>query len=308
MWKQRIIQAIWIMAGAGTLVLLVAAMQKKSGRGCAEVQVEISGAQEHVFVDEKDVKDILRQQGSGIGVAIKAVNLREIEEVLEKDPWIQNAELFFDNKQVLQVRITERQPVARVFTITGSSFYLDSAGKTLPLSEKLSARVPVFTSYPFSARLQQEDSLLLKDVLALAKYIKADSFWNAQVTQVDIAGREFDLVPLIGNHIIRFGNATDIDKKFKKLFSFYRNVSAKTGFEKYERINLEYDGQVVATKRGVAAPVADSASALGQLQQALGAQQAILKDTVTLKVVPSNAGAQNGQTAPKAVMTNRNKK
>jgi len=266
MIKQRIIQALWILGGTATLVLLVAAMQKKSAKKCDDVQIEITGATEHVFVDEKDVKEILKEKGSFTGVAMTSVNLRNIEEALEKDPWIKNAELFFDNKQVLQVSITEREPIARIFTVTGNSFYLDSSGKVLPLSEKLSARVPVFTGFPFGKKLSKPDSLLLKDVISLSNYIYADSFWNAQIAQIDINGNEFDMVPVIGNHIIRFGDINDKEKKFKKLFSFYKNVSTRVGFDKYETINLMYEGQIVATRRGAAVPLTDSVSAIQQME------------------------------------------
>jgi cell division septal protein FtsQ len=36
-----------------------------------------------------------------------------MEGVVEKNPWVKNAEMFLDNNQVLQVMIEERQPVAR---------------------------------------------------------------------------------------------------------------------------------------------------------------------------------------------------
>jgi cell division protein FtsQ len=305
MWKQRIIQLLWILAGTGTLVLLVAAMQKKAEKFCSNVEIEITGATEHVFVDEKDIKEILKGRGSFTGVSMARVDLRDIEEELEKDPWIKNAELFFDNKRVLQVRITEREPVARIFTTLGNSFYLDSSGKVLPLSEKLSARVPVFTNFPFGKKLSGPDSALLKDVLSLSNYIYADSFWNAQIAQIDITGDQFEMVPVIGDHIIRFGNVSDMDKKFKKLFSFYKNVSTSVGFDKYEIINVEYDGQVVATRRGAAAPVADSANAMQQLQNSLETMQAMTKDTVQVKpVAAANANSKpvQQQRQPKAVM------
>jgi cell division protein FtsQ len=297
MWKKRLIQAFWILAGTGTVVLLVAAMQKKSVKACSDVQVEITGATEHVFVDEKDVLDILKSKGSFKGVATNAVKLREIEEALENDPWIQNAELFFDNNQLLQVRITEREPIARIFTVMGSSFYLDSSGMQLPLSEKLSARVPVFTSFPYGKKLSAPDSALLKDVIKLSSYILTDSFWNAQIAQIDISGNEFEMVPVIGNHIIQFGDVSDMEKKFKKLFAFYKNVSTRVGFDKYERINLVYDGQIVATRRGAIVPVADSARAMQQFQHSLETM-ATIKDTVLPKGVVTNNHVQQ----PKAVM------
>jgi cell division protein FtsQ len=304
MWKQRIIQAVWILIGTGTLVLLVAAMQKKSEKFCSDVEIEISGATEHVFVDEKDIKEILKGKGSFTGVSMTRIDLRNIEEELEKDPWINNAELFFDNKQVLQVKITEREPVARVFTVMGNSFYLDTSGKMLPLSEKLSARVPAFTNFPLGKKLSTPDSALLKDVISLSNYIYADSFWSAQIAQIDIAGNEFEMIPVIGNHIIRFGDVSDMDKKFKKLFCFYKNVSTRIGFDKYETINLVYDGQIVATRRGAAVPVADSATAIQQMQNSLETMQAMAKDTIRIKPVAATNSSKpvQQQRQPKAVM------
>jgi cell division protein FtsQ len=244
---------------------------------------------------------VLKGKGNFLGVAISKIDLRGIEEDLEKDPWIKNAELFFDNRQVLQVRISEREPVARVFTIMGNSFYLDSSGKVLPLSERQSARVPVFTGFPFGKKLSKPDSALLKDVIALSNYIVRDSFWNAQVGQVDIVANEFELVPVIGNHIVRFGSVSDMDKKFKKLFSFYKNVSANVGFDKYETINLAYDGQVVATRRGAVTPQADSTGAVLQLRNSLETMQAGMRDTV--RSSPVAAGGQlQAERQPRAVM------
>ncbi len=305
MWKRRIIQALWILVATGTLVLLVAAIQKKSEKFCTDVQVEINGATEHVFVDEKDVKEILKRKGSFTGVSMTRVDLRNIEEALEKDPWIKNAELFFDNKQVLQVSITEREPVARIFTVMGNSFYLDSSGRVLPLSEKLTARVPVFTGFPFGKKLSSPDSMLLKDVISLSNYIYADTFWNAQIAQIDISGNEFEMIPVIGNHVIRFGDVSDMDKKFKKLFSFYKNVGTRVGFDKYETINLKYEGQILATKRGAVVPISDSTSAMQQLQNSLEKMQDMARDTVQVRsaVVHTNRSVPQQPKQPRALMT-----
>ena len=37
-----------------------------------------------------------------------------------------NVELFLDNTQSLQVRIEQRIPIARIFTASGNSFYIDN--------------------------------------------------------------------------------------------------------------------------------------------------------------------------------------
>ena len=102
------------------------------------------------FIDKKDVVTIIykRWEGNFKWKTTREFDLQKMEARLERDQWIKDAELFFDNKQVLQVKITEREPIARVITVSGNSFYIDSSCKRLPLSDKVSARVPVFTGFP----------------------------------------------------------------------------------------------------------------------------------------------------------------
>jgi cell division protein FtsQ len=47
----------------------------------------------------------------------------------------------------------------------------------------------------------------------------------------------------------RNGDGKDIQERFRKLDIFYRQVLAKTGFNTYSDINIQFEGQVVATKR-----------------------------------------------------------
>jgi cell division protein FtsQ len=168
--------------------------------------------------------------------------------------------MFFDNNRILHVKIEERQPVARVFTDLGGSFYIDSNGLRLPLSEKLSARVPVITNFPSdNAILSQPDSALLLNVVKLGKYIKADSFWMAQVSQIVITPQAtFEMIPVIGDQVIELGNADDLDNKFNRLYTFYRQAWLQNGMNTYEKIYVQFSDQVVAVKRGLTGALADS--------------------------------------------------
>ena len=263
MWKQRVIQAIWILAGIAVVVLLGAAINNKNNESCTAVKVEIVGVEKEMFISEDDVERIINSNGEVKGLNIAAIDLRGIEEALEKNPWVKNAELFFDNKQALIVKIEEREPIARVFTPSGSSFYLDSAGKKLPLSDTVTARVPMFTGYTADKPvLQHADSVLQHSVLDISKYLVADSFWNAQIAQVDITPQgAFELVPVLGDHIVTLGSANDLDNKFARLYTFYKSAWLQNGISKYERIDVQFNGQVVGIKRGAAKAVVDSAKA-----------------------------------------------
>ncbi|MBA4168043.1 MAG: hypothetical protein H0X41_10970, partial [Chitinophagaceae bacterium] len=117
--------------------------------------------------------------------------------------------------------------------------------------DRMSARLPVFTGFPANLTKWKtaSDKKMIKQIKDLSLYLLNDPFWMAQVSQIDITpAREFEIVPTIGNHIIEFGDGSDYEKKFKRLFVFYRQVLAKTGMEKYERIKVQYDKEVIGVK------------------------------------------------------------
>ncbi len=61
--------------------------------------------------------------------------------------------------------------------------------------------------------------------------------WH-RVSQIDIQpDRSFEMIPVVGNHIIQFGDGTDYEKKFKRLLLFYQQVLSKTGMDVYQKLN-----------------------------------------------------------------------
>jgi cell division protein FtsQ len=305
-WKKILTTSLWILTGAGAIVLLGAAMQKKDHKKCAGVKIEISGAEKHMFIDEKDVMDMLNTGGSVEGSRLSMLQLRNLETMVEKNPWVKNAEMFVDNQQVLQVRIEERQPVARVFTMNGTSFYVDSGALRLPLSEKISARVPAFTGFPSDKPiLARPDSALLLDVVRIGEFILADSFWMAQVAQVDISPQaHFELIPVIGDHTVDLGNAEDIEQKFDRLFTFYKKAWLQNGISTYEKLDLKYNNQVVAVRKGTNQARVDSAKAQ-EIMDAMMMQQpegeeagTVVPTPVTSKAVTDTISLQSKTIAP----------
>ncbi|GEO10294.1 cell division protein FtsQ/DivIB [Segetibacter aerophilus] len=261
-WRKRWRNGGWIALGAITLVLLVSAIHAKNNKECTGIEVSFNRDGTNFFVDEKGVVAVLKAYGSIKGEPIENINLKALEERLKADRWIANAELFFDNKQVLQVIVEEKEPVARIFTVEGSSFYIDSACRRLPLSEKLSARIPMFTNFPSNrSTLSRPDSELLASAKDLALFIQADDFWKAQVAQVDITPTGFEMIPTVGSHVVALGKDGNWQQKFDRLFSFYKQVWTQVGFEKYEKLDVQFDGQVVATVKGAKPAKVDSVKA-----------------------------------------------
>ena len=71
-----------------------------------------------------------------------------------------------------------------------------------------------------------------------------------QVEQIHVTPKqEIVLVPRIGNHIIEIGKADNLEKKLAKLEEFYKEGLNKVGWNKYNKINIEFDKQVICTKK-----------------------------------------------------------
>lgn len=273
--------AFWLCIAAGMFTLLMAAISTKNKDRCSGYEINIAGDVKNLFIDEKDVELLLQKSlgGTITGKLITSFNLLALEQKLEKDNWIEDAELYFDNRDLLHVRIREREPIARIFTISGGSYYLDSAGKSIALSEKLSARVPVFTGFP-DRLVNAADSELLAQVKKAAAFIYHDPFWMAQVAQVDInEHRKFEMVPVVGTHLVRLGDGENMEAKFRRLMIFYQQVLSKTGFEKYKLIDVQYKGQVVAS-RFIGNPKLDSVQLRKNVERLLQLSWEAASDTV----------------------------
>ena len=268
--KKILLTTLWVVLGAASVLLLAAAIRKKDTSRCKGVEITIKGADANVFVDEADIMQGIRQVESGdpVGKPVGAFNLKMMEAQLEKNIWIKSAELFFDNNEVLRVNVQEREPVARVFTATGNSFYIDQELTMLPLSDKFSARLPVFTGFPSDARvLAPADSSLLAEIRDVSLAIQQDTFCMALIDQVDITDRrEFDMLPKVGNQLIRFGTGSDAEEKLNKLKLFYKEIMATTGLAEYSVISLQYKNQVVAKKRGAEDIAADAQRTMLMMQ------------------------------------------
>jgi cell division protein FtsQ len=279
----------WFALAGLTLVLLLSAVYKKNHKSCEGIEVTFKGDGNNFFIEEKGVIGLLKANGLVIGQPIETIDLKSLEETLKRDKWIANAELFFDNNQVLRVKVEEKTPVARIFTVGGSSFYIDSACRKLPLSEKLSARIPMITNFPSDkSRLSKPDSELLASVKQLAMFIQADDFWKAQVAQVDITPDGFEIVPTVGNHVIVLGDGDELQQKFDKLFSFYKQVWTKVGFEKYEKIDVRFAGQVVATIKGTKTAIVDSAKVRKAYEKLVAETKTAAEDSKPVSVAQSD--------------------
>ena len=241
--KKFFMVVLWCLLGGSGLALLIAAINAKNSSLCNGMEVEINGGTKAFFLTKKDVVTMLESEGIRDlhNKKVASFDLLKMEGILRRNSWIKDAQLYFDNNQTLKLRIQERQPIARLFTTNGSSYMIDSAGIQMSLGERNAFRLPVFTGYPSEKFGSRHDSALNRQIRDLAVFLNNNSFWSNQVQEINISpSKTFRLIPLVGNQLIELGDGSDIENKFHKLFTFYKEVIAHAGFEYYTNINIAY--------------------------------------------------------------------
>ena len=154
---------------------------------------------------------------------------------------VRNAECFKTPDGKLEIDIEQRAPILQVLGL--ENYYVDDLRKTIPVSPEYTAYVPVATG-------NISKSLATGKLFDFVEYIKKDSFWTNQITQIYIndSSKVF-LVPRVGDHTIILGNFDRYEKKLEKLKKLYLYGLNKIGWNQYKTIDLQYKDQVVCSKK-----------------------------------------------------------
>ena len=240
---------------AGVLVAvfgLIAFTERMKGDvAVREIQIKIQNLHENHFLEESDIADLMQMDHENLkGASLGKLNFKSIEKKIKNDPYIKEAELYSDLKGNLTVKVELRRPIARIVRNDGPDGYIAEDGTIMPVSEKFTSRV-ILLSGPFVRTLLRQRNMHQTEegtkIMTMLDMINEDEFWKAQITEFDIDGNAgITLFPQVGDEKIEFGKPENLEVKFKKLKIFYKEILPRMGWNKYKRVNLEYEGQIVA--------------------------------------------------------------
>ena len=225
--------------------------RKKGEVVCKDVKIYIPGNQ--YFIDREEVDNILQVNSRElIGRRMDDININELEKKLKANPFIEFAKVYTDMDGIINVEISQRQPILRVMNRFDQNFYVDQHGLKIPLSGNFTARVIVANGYIDEAFANHVDSLhtlMAMELFKTADYIRKDSLWDAQISQIYVnKDHEIELIPRVGNNRILLGNADSLESKFHNLLVFYKKALPLVGWNAYKVINIKYANQVVGVR------------------------------------------------------------
>ncbi|MEZ4720625.1 MAG: hypothetical protein R2813_01965 [Flavobacteriales bacterium] len=264
MWNKILHISGWVIGITCLFVLLGASINSSEHAHLKQVKVKIDFGEGNFFIDEKQITEVVSDLGyMPDTTAMIDIDPGRIEHVLENNPFIQDAEVYEELNGALHVDVEVRQPILRLYNLSGQSVYLDEYGKFMPLSSRYAARTPITNGLvtidlkslvgqdinQLGDSLQHRDIPVIKDLYDIVSYCRKDKFWKAQFNQFYVnSNHEIEIIPRVGDHIVLVGNAQNIDKKLNKLKLFYDKGLNKTGWNEYKTINLKYANQVVCAK------------------------------------------------------------
>ena len=184
-------------------------------------------------------KLLMKNYGSLKNRPKEEVALNTIEQLVESNPMVKSAQVYFTVNGDLITEIVQRRPIGRVEGAT--KFYLDDQGRRMPLSKNHSARVPIITG--------KITGKSLEDAYVILEYINNDDFLWMNVIGIHIEDEgKYQLKFRMENFVVNLGGVENLNEKFKNFMAFYAKAAKDKTLEKYAVVSLEFDNQVVCTK------------------------------------------------------------
>ena len=197
--QKILVYAAWSLVVVSLLTILGFANNALDEKPCTDVEVNINNIDEHDFIKNQDVFDLLKEKNKKLkGAAMGQIDVASLERMFNANSHIANAEVYKTINGTVKINITTKRPIARIINYKGESFYLDEDGYLMRWSSNYTANLPVFTGNIYESydvcyhinysKADINDSLLIKNnlfgIYRLAKYLDSSEFWKAQIEQV----------------------------------------------------------------------------------------------------------------------------
>jgi cell division protein FtsQ len=224
------------------------------------VEIILSDSAEYNFITIDHLYDLLfSSYGQIVGKPVKEISLEGIEQNMKTIKELRMAEAYTTIDGKLVIWTEQRRPIMRVMPDEGGDYFVDNEGIVIRRRNSYNPRLHIVVgNINISQAMLNGVSVLdttiknstLRDVYHLVKHISKDNFWSAQIDQIYVdRSNAIELIPRVGNHVIRLGTVDDLEDKFINLEAFYKNVLPEVGWNKYSVINLEFKNQIVCKKR-----------------------------------------------------------
>ena len=217
--------------------LLSFSLKRFNNKSMEKVSVNLIKTKHPVyFIDEKDIKEIVKK--SNPERSIGDINIPELEKKLNKLPAVDSANVFLNLNGNLHLDIKQRVPAFRL-NKNGNDFYVDGKGTEFPISKNYS-----FPCMLVTGDVDKSEYIKLAE---LVDKIDRDEFSKKYFIGISKEKENYNLLTSQGNYKVEIGDLENINLKVKGFKTFVEKHLVYQEPEKYTKISVKYDNQIVTT-------------------------------------------------------------
>ena len=209
---------------------------------CKGIDISIIG-NEHNILSNEYLENVLKAKNlHPTGKNMKDIDCHMIENAINENSLIKECQSYKTHRNLVGIRIKCKTPIMLVFDKNENGFYIDENGDII---ERIHSSIYLPVA---SGHIERE--MADKELLKIALFLKENKFWNEQIEQIYFTERkEVIIIPRIGNHTIELGKTDKLEQKLEKLKDFYEKGLNNIGWNKYSKINIEFENKIIGTKR-----------------------------------------------------------
>jgi cell division protein FtsQ len=166
-----------------------------------------------------------------------SLDLNMLEIQLNSTPEVKNAEIFVQPEGVLSLQITERQPLFKV--VSDPPFFSDASGALFAFQTLDSIHYPEFYA--------STPTLSMESTAALISSLKTDPFLARELKSIRLEKNQYHLHLKSYDFQVVFGTPDRAQEKINKLKMFCAFQNVQDSLKTFQKINLSYKRQVVAS-------------------------------------------------------------
>ncbi|MBE4950597.1 cell division protein FtsQ/DivIB [Chryseobacterium culicis] len=201
-----------------------------------KISVKMSEKTPVYFVDEKDIREIVKKENPSGNVG--DLNIPSLEKKINALPAVDSANVYLNLNGKLNLDIRQRVPVFRL-NKDGKDFYVDEKGIEFPISRTYSHPCMLVTG---NVKPDEYEKLA-----ELVEKIDKDDFSKKYFIGISKNKDSYSLLTSEGNYRVEIGDLDNIDFKVKGFKTFVEKYLVFQDPQKYSMVSVKYQNQIVTT-------------------------------------------------------------
>jgi cell division protein FtsQ len=201
-----------------------------------KISVKMSEKTPVYFVDEKDIREIVKKENPSGKVG--DLNIPSLEKRINSLPAVDSANVYLNLNGKLNLDIKQRVPVFRL-NKDGKDFYVDEKGVEFPISRTYSHPCMLVTG-----NVQPDEYEKLAELVGK---IDKDDFSKKYFIGISKSKDSYNLLTSEGNYRVEIGDLDNIDFKVRGFKTFVEKYLVYQDPQKYSMVSVKYQNQIVTT-------------------------------------------------------------